>query len=93
MGYTQEEAGERVVFLGTSGRFGKGEGGDGQRQGQEREVGSDGMRGSGVYLVGADTGVVPPSKEMVRLRGEGMGKVVFDHTIEVLDKVGRGERA
>jgi isocitrate/isopropylmalate dehydrogenase len=37
--------------------------------------------------------VVPPTKEMVKLRGDGMGKVVYDHTIEVLDKVGKGERA
>ena len=87
VGYTQEEAGERVVCVATSGRFGKG------GEGAEVEVGSDGTKASGVYLVGGDTAVVPATKELVRLRAEGMGKVVYEHTIEVLEKVSKGERA
>ena len=91
IGYTQEEVGERVLFVGTSGRFRrlqKGVSGEGSLV----EKGSNGTVGSGVYLVQANTGAVAPPKEMVKLREEGMAKVVYDHTLEVLDKVGNGER-
>lgn len=91
VGYTQEEAGERVLFLGTSERFRRVQGGD--AAGSDVETGSDGKSGSGVYLVQADTAAVAPPKEMLKLREEGMAKVVYDHTIEVLDKVRKGERA
>ena len=87
VGYTQEEAGERVLYVATSGRFAKG------GEEAEVEVGSDGIKGSGVYLVGGNTAVVPATKELVKLRENGMGKVVYEHTIEVLEKVGKGERA
>jgi hypothetical protein len=91
VGYTQVEAGERVLFVGTSGRFTRVAGDTGADA--LPETGSDGTVANGVYLVQGDTGAVSPSMEMVQLRQDGMAKVIYDHTLEVLDKVGKGERA
>jgi NAD(P)-dependent dehydrogenase (short-subunit alcohol dehydrogenase family) len=91
VGYTQEEAGERVLFAATSGRFRRVEGVIGE--GSLIMKGSDGVVGSGVYIVQADTMAVQPTKEMVKLRGEGMGEVVYQHTVKVLQKIEKGERA
>lgn len=92
VGYSLQEAGERVLFVGTSGRFRRLENGV-EEQGSLVVKGSDGRVGSGVYLVQGDTGIVPPSKEMVSSREEGMGKVVYEHTLEVLGKIEKGLRA
>lgn len=89
VGYTKEEAGERVLFVGTSGNFKRlAEGGEGGMVAK----GSDGTVGSGVYLVQGNTGVVETTKEMVKMREDGMAKVVYDHTLDVLAKIEKGER-
>ena len=92
VGYSLQEAGERVLFVGTSGQFRRLKNGV-EEQGSLVNQGSDGRVGNGVYLVQGNTGIVPPSKEIVRMREEGMGKVVYKHTFEVLGKVERGLRA
>lgn len=92
VGYSLQEAGERVLFVGTSERFRRLKNGV-EEQGSLVNKGSDGRVGSGVYLVQGDTGIVPPSKESVKSREEGMGKIVYEHTLEVLGKVEKGLRA
>ena len=70
-----QDAGERVLFVGTSERFGRG---------------SD---GNASYLVQGDTAIATPTNELVKLRKDGAGKMVYDHTVEVLGRVERGLRA
>ncbi len=91
VGYSIQEAGERVLFVGTSGLFRRLED-ETAKQGSLVNKGSDGRDGSGVYLV-QGVEIVQPSKDMVRMRKEGMGKIVYEHTLEVLSKVQRGVRA
>ena len=90
--YSLQEAGARVLFVGTSGRFRRLKDGV-DEQGSLVNKGSDGRVGSGVYLVQGNTDTVAPSKDMLRQREEGMGKVVYDHTLEVLGKVEKGSKA
>lgn len=78
-GRTRAEAGERVLFAGSSGRFG--------REGDGLEVGSDGKKGSGVYLVQGDGSVVPAAKVCEELRKDGVAEKLVEHTMEVFASV------
>ena len=92
IGKSLQEAGERVLFVGTSARFQRLKHGVEQHR-SDVNMGSDGKIGSGIYLVQGDTAVASPSKELGKLGKEGMGRVVYKHTLEVLGKVERGLRA
>jgi hypothetical protein len=86
VGYTSEEAGERVVFAATSGRFRRlrpGLSGEGTLV----QKGVDGKLGSGVYLVQADSSVKTQNDTLKKLREEGVGQKVFEHTIQQFDKI------
>ncbi|PGH13901.1 hypothetical protein AJ80_06170 [Polytolypa hystricis UAMH7299] len=85
-----KESGERFVFMATSKRFppktenamrDKGE----AEEGVER--GSDGVRGSGGYTLGWDGGFALKEKVMSKYRTEGVGKVVWEHTLDVFNKI------
>lgn len=81
-GYTSQEAGERVVFAATSGRFRKlAEGASGE--GSLVSKGSDGKVGSGVYLVQADSSTTEGPKVLRKMREQGMGAKLYEHTMDV----------
>ena len=85
-GYTPEEAGERVIFAATNGRFRR------LKQGMSAEgtliqKGSNGELGSGVYLVLAKSEVTTENKALKQLKDEGYTKIVWDHTFEEFGKV------
>jgi NAD(P)-dependent dehydrogenase (short-subunit alcohol dehydrogenase family) len=76
-GYSGEEAGERVLYAATSEKFTRG----------SSEIGSNGTTGSGVYLVQGDSSVLEASKVAKKMREEGMAEKVYEHTVDVFDKV------
>ncbi|KAF2651671.1 NAD(P)-binding protein [Lophiostoma macrostomum CBS 122681] len=83
-GYSIEEAGERALFAGTSEQFvSKSQGGEAAAKG------SDGTVGSSVYLVHSDSSVIPGNKALTGLREKKLGKQVWEHTLEVFEKVER----
>ncbi|KAE9981435.1 hypothetical protein BLS_007407 [Venturia inaequalis] len=74
-GYGVEEAGERVLYAATSG-------------GIQSAKGSDGVEGSGVYLVGGDSEVLElPAVAKTMREEEDMVSKVYDHTMEVFGRV------
>ena len=91
-GYTSEEAGERALFAGTSGRF--------RRINDETErdravgsgslvqKGSNGKVGSGVYTVQEDSSVIGGSKVLDGLRSDGTAEKSWRRTVEVFEKNG-----
>ncbi|OCK84609.1 NAD(P)-binding protein, partial [Lepidopterella palustris CBS 459.81] len=87
-GYTIEEAGERVLFAATSEKFRRVESGEGVGiQGQGVAKGSDGEAGSGVYLVQGDSSVITGGKALKKLREEGVGEKLYQHTMEELERI------
>jgi NAD(P)-dependent dehydrogenase (short-subunit alcohol dehydrogenase family) len=81
-GYTSQEAGERVVFAATSGRFRRlAEGVSGE--GSLVSKGSNGKVGSGVYLVQADSNTMEGPKVLKEMREQGMGAKLYEHTMDV----------
>ncbi len=81
-GLSVEEAGERVLFAATSGMFRAVSGG-----GDGIAVGSDGNRGSGVYLVMADSSTKEGSKVVKELREKGIAQKVVDHTMGEFERI------
>jgi hypothetical protein len=80
--YSIDEAGERSLFAATSEQFvSKSQGGEGAAKG------SDGVVGSGMYLVHGDSSVIPGNKVLTGLRERNMGKQVWEHTLETFGKV------
>lgn len=75
------ESGERHLFMGMDARFKA----KGEKEGENIAVGSNGVKGSGAYLLkgyGQTTG----SKTLQKLREMGSGKTVFEHMREVHEK-------
>lgn len=88
VGYTSEEAGERVIFAATSGRFRRlKEGLSGE--GTLVQKGVDGRLGSGVYLVQGNSTVKTQNNTLKQIREEGMGRRVVDHTLEQFERISR----
>lgn len=86
-GYSVGEAGERVLFAATNGRFravGRGSGGKGL---EGIEVGSGGMRGSGVYRVMGNSSAKEAPKLVRDMREEGVGRKLVDHTLGEFDRI------
>jgi NAD(P)-dependent dehydrogenase (short-subunit alcohol dehydrogenase family) len=81
-GYTVEESGERVLFAATSGKFRAVQGG-----GEGIEVGSDGKRGSGTYLVVGDSTTKEGSQAVKEMREKGLGQKVIDHTMGEFERI------
>lgn len=74
-GYSVKEAGERVLYAATNG-------------GVESKKGSNGVEGSGVYLVGGDSAILqaPAVAKKMREKEEMVSKV-YEHTMEVFNRV------
>ena len=85
---TSEEAGERVLFAATSGRFRKVKDPESVR-GTLIEEGSDGVLGSGVYAVKGDSSAVTGggNKDLRKMREMGAGRKVFDYTMAELERI------
>lgn len=81
-GLSVEEAGERVLFAATSGTFRAVSGGD-----DGIAIGSDGNRGSGVYLVIADSSTKEGSRVLKDMREKGIGQKVVDHTMGEFERI------
>ncbi|KAF2710776.1 hypothetical protein K504DRAFT_465839 [Pleomassaria siparia CBS 279.74] len=86
VGYSIDEAGERVLYAATSSRFPSKKEDRGLAEG-EVEKGSDGKPGSGVYLVRGNSNVVPGNKTLTGFREEKMGEKVWRHTMEKFEEV------
>jgi NAD(P)-dependent dehydrogenase (short-subunit alcohol dehydrogenase family) len=82
IGYSVQEVGERVLFAATSGRFRAVKGG-----GEGIEVGSDGTRGSGMYLVMADSSTKEAPKVAKDMREKGVGQKLMDHTTGEFERI------
>lgn len=77
-GYSVKEAGERVLYAATNNDV-------------KGEKGSNGMKGSGVYLVGGDSTVLEmPAVAKTMRAEEDMAVKVYEHTMQVYDSVDRG---
>jgi NAD(P)-dependent dehydrogenase (short-subunit alcohol dehydrogenase family) len=78
MGYSVQEAGERVLYAATSKRVG--------RKGDAK--GSDGVVGSGVNLVGGDSEILEMPAVAKKMReDDDMVRKVYEHTMEVFKRV------
>lgn len=85
------ECGERHLFVATSPRYpscssGAGSAGMGGEMG-DAVVGSNGVAGSGAYLVNWDGRPRGNEKVMREFREKGTPGVVWQHTVEVFDKI------
>ena len=86
--YTSEEAGERVVFAATSGRFRRLK----DRMSAEGSLvqkGVDGMVGSGVYIIGAATQTLEANKTLKKLQANGMARKVYEHTTTEFERISK----
>ncbi|KAF2183872.1 hypothetical protein K469DRAFT_727823 [Zopfia rhizophila CBS 207.26] len=82
-GYTIDEAGEKVLYAATSEKFLSVGGGNQVKAGK----GSDGMVGSGVYLVQGNSSVMPGNKVLNGFHEQAMDEKVWKHTFEEFEKV------
>ncbi|KAJ9311065.1 hypothetical protein DTO271D3_8654 [Paecilomyces variotii] len=82
-----EESGERHLYAATSQSFIPKRDGDGPAA-AAAAVGSDGVKGSGGYLLNWNGDVVGKQQDLLRkYREEGVGKTVWQHTLDVFQKV------
>ncbi|KAL6247039.1 hypothetical protein RBB50_006346 [Rhinocladiella similis] len=90
IGRSSEEVGERVLFAATSGRF--------RRlppdtrsaaEGTLVQQGSDGVQGSGVYIVNDDTSVIENggNAELKKLREQGAARKVYEYTLSEFERI------
>ncbi|EXJ57373.1 hypothetical protein A1O7_07720 [Cladophialophora yegresii CBS 114405] len=87
-GSTAENAGERVLFAATSGRFRRVRPEDAKGlEGTLVQRGSTGVLGSGVYLVGEDSEVAPPPGVLEELRRQDAGKKVYEYTMREFERI------
>ncbi|KAK4995685.1 hypothetical protein LTR66_004546 [Elasticomyces elasticus] len=86
VGYSTTEAGERVLFAATGGRF-PAKAAYAVEDIGVVEKGSDGKVGSGVYLVNGDSSVVPGNKQLQVLRADDVGAKVYKHTMEEFARI------
>ncbi|KAL2431407.1 hypothetical protein ABEF95_007954 [Exophiala dermatitidis] len=91
--HSAEEAGERTLFVATNGRFRRIQ--DGQRgvaaSGTDVQQGSNGVVGSGVYIVGEDSDAIPDggNDELKKLREQGGADRVWEYTVEELERINK----
>jgi hypothetical protein len=82
-----EESGERHLYAATNPSFSPRGLNDG-----DAAIGSDGVRGSGAYLVGSDSAIVPDQKVLQGYREDGTRGVVWKHTIDIFRSI-RGDQS
>jgi len=84
-----EESGERHLYAATSAAYPSKEGPKGVelQDGVEVASGSDGVVGSGAYLLNWD-GMITGKMELLReYREKGVGQMIWNHTLEILERV------
>ncbi|CAI7617524.1 unnamed protein product [Penicillium bialowiezense] len=74
-----EECGERTLYAGTNPIFSP----RGSNSGDDVATGSDGVQGSGSYLVGSDSATVSNQKVLEGYRADGTRVSVWKHTLDV----------
>lgn len=74
-----EECGERTLYAGTNPIFSP----RGSNSGDDVATGSDGVQGSGSYLVGSDSATVSNQKVLEGYRADGTRASVWKHTLDV----------
>jgi hypothetical protein len=74
-----EESGERHLFAATSPIFSP----RGVKGGNDAALGSDGVQGSGFYLVGADSATVKNQQVLEGYRADGTRQSVWKHTLDI----------
>lgn len=89
---SQEETGERQLFLATSGLYPPAKpaasaSGVKIPAGQKLRVGSNGSEGSGAYLSNWDNEPAGKVKLLAEYRAEGKGKTIWDWTMDVFQRV------
>ena len=75
------ESGERNLYHATANAFAPKSGVN-----DASAIGSDGIHGSGAYLLNWNGTVVGNQKTLTALRGKGMGLKIWDHTLEVFER-------
>jgi len=90
IGISSAEAGERVLFAATNGRFRRLQGGS-TAEGTLIQQGSDAVQGSGVYMVNADSSAVTGggNADLKRLRAAGAGKKIYQYTMSEFERIER----
>lgn len=88
IGYTSEEAGERVLFAATSGRYRRLKEGM-SAEGSMVQKGVDGRVGSGVYILGAASQTLEANKTLKKLQVAGFAKKVHAHTMEEFERIAK----
>jgi NAD(P)-dependent dehydrogenase (short-subunit alcohol dehydrogenase family) len=86
--YTSEEAGERILFAATSGRFRRLKEGA-SAEGSMVQKGVDGKVGSGVYLLGAASQTLEANKTLKKLQSERYAEKVYDHTLNQFERISK----
>lgn len=76
------ESGERHLYAATSQSFPPRD-----QPAESSEVGSAGIKGSGAYLLNWDGTPCGKEKILREYREKGVGKTVWEHTLEVFDKI------
>ena len=74
-----EESGERHLYAGTNPSFAPRD----STRGEGVAIGSDGVQGSGSYLVGSDSATVSNQKVLEGYRADGTRASVWKHTLDI----------
>ncbi|KAJ9624721.1 uncharacterized protein PV06_02560 [Exophiala oligosperma] len=88
VGRGSQEVGERVLFAATNGRFRRLPP-DTAAPGTLVQQGSDGVQGSGAYMVKDDTSVVENggNAQLKKLREQGAGSKVYEYTMSEFERI------
>ncbi|KAJ5962862.1 hypothetical protein N7501_007803 [Penicillium viridicatum] len=78
-----EESGERHAYAGTNPSFAP----RGSKGGNDTVIGSDGVQGSGSYLVGSDSATVSNQKVLEGYRADGTRASVWKHTLDIFKSI------
>ncbi|KAI9877770.1 MAG: hypothetical protein M1830_002864 [Pleopsidium flavum] len=84
-----EESGERHLYAATSASYPSREGPEGVELTESMEVasGSDGVVGSGAYLLNWDGRTTGKAGLLREYREEGVGQMIWKHTLEIFERV------
>lgn len=77
-----QESGERHLYAATSNAYPPS-----AKTGDSAMSGIDGLKGSGAYRLNWNGNVVGKDKILKEYRSQGVGKKIWDHTLEVFEKV------
>ncbi|CAG8429002.1 unnamed protein product [Penicillium salamii] len=80
-----EESGERHLYAGTNPMFSPL-----NSKGDDAAIGSDGIQGSGSYLVGSDSAMVSNQKVLEGYRADGTRASIWKHTLDIFKGI-RGD--